>query len=406
MTPDEHNGDTGTAPSPPVRVHRFSSIGAGRPEDMNRLQKSFYARRFKPRFLAADPIDVDGQEGYGIVMLHELLAQYDLNPDAALRGLQLLEGAYPKSSAARSARGCIRDTHLLHARWNDALTSANSSHALGMLLGLADELGHPRVSPLHVFMWNEGRVTKTAYGELKGVFDKLGQDLDAFHDEHGVSMIEDFWNRLAADTSVADVVASVRDDVGPNLDDEDITWSVEKARELGLHYEPTAFYLYEGYERPIPLPRPWPRPGIFGLVWREFLRALLRTAENHARVNAGLPRVGEALVSEVRLLNELRSAFPDEIVHHQVRPTWLAPQSLDMVFARRKLAIEYQGVQHSRPVEHFGGQTTFEAQLMRDGDKKVLCAANGMRLIEIHPGYVLADVVRRIRDILDASTDE
>lgn len=404
MKPAKHKSNAGTTPAPPTRVHRFSVIGAGRPGDMNRLQKSFYARHFKPRFLTADPIDVDGQEGYGIVMLHELLAQFDADPVAAISGLQLLERAYPRSSPAWSARDCLRDIYLLIGRWEEALSLSSSSQALGMILGLPDELGHPRVDPVNVFVWNGGRVT--AYRELDGVIAKLGQDLDAFHDEHRISMVEDFWNRLTADVPVSDIVASIRDDVGFDLDDEDITWSIKRVRELGMHYEPTAFYLYEGYERPIALPRPWPRPEVFGLVWREFLKTLVRAAENHARVNAGLPRVSEGLVSEVRLLNELRTAFPNEIVHHQVRPTWLAPQSLDMVFADRKLGIEYQGAQHSRPVDFFGGQVAFETQQMRDAIKRELCAANGMRLVEVHPGYTLTDVVRQIRDMLVAPVNE
>lgn len=393
--------DSGHVTAPLARVHKFSAIGAGRPGDMNRLQKSFYARHFKPRFLAADPIEVDGQEGYGVVMLQELLAQFDAHPDAAVSGLQLLESAYPGSLPARSAERCLSDIQLLHGRWEEALSRASSDHALGMMLGLADELGHPRVGPLNVFMWNAGRVTQTAYRELDSVMDELGRGLDAFHDEHGISIVEDFWNRLSTDTSVADVVASIRDDVGPDLDDEDIAWWVEKAREFGMHYEPKAFAFYENYERPIALPRPWPRPQSFGPVWRDFIKTLVRAAENHVRMNAGLPRVGEGLVSEVRLLNELQSAFPDEIVHHQVRPAWLAPQSLDMVFAGRRLAIEYQGVQHSRPVDHFGGQEAFEAQQKRDANKRALCAANGMRLMEVHPGYDAADVVRQIREMLD-----
>ena len=58
-------------------------------------------------------------------------------------------------------------------------------------------------------------------------------------------MVEDFWYRLAADSPVAEVVASVRDDGGPDLDDEDIVWSVEKARAFALYYKPKAFDLYE-----------------------------------------------------------------------------------------------------------------------------------------------------------------
>lgn len=235
--------------------------------------------------------------------------------------------------------------------------------------------------------------------------DQLGSNLDAFHDLHGISIIEDLWTRLTADVPVADVVASVRGDVGPHLDDKDIAWSVTHARKTGLFYEPVAFWMYDQRERPIAVPRPWPRCEAFGLIWREFLRSLLRGAENHARTSARLPRVGEGLVSEVRLLNELRKAFPDEVVNHQVRPTWLAPQSLDIVFAGREVAVEYQGDQHSRPIEFFGGEEAFENQQGRDAMKRFLCRENGMHLIEVFPGYALAEVVREIRAIMGEPPD-
>lgn len=368
---------------------------------MNRLQKSFYTRTFKPRFLAGDPVDVQDQDGYGIVMLHEFLDQWEHEPDAAANGMKRLRDAYPRSSVASAARGCLRDISLLKGRWSEAFELASSSERLPLLLGLADELDHPRLRPMDVFRWNHGRVSKAAYQVLGTLLEKLDTDLNAFHDAHGISIIEDFWNRLSADSPVDDVVVSIRDDVSPDLDDEDIVWNIETAREIGLFFNPTAFSLYEGRERPIPLPRPWPRPEVYGHLWPALLKPLTRSAENYARSEASLPRVGEGLVSETRLLNELKAAFPDQVINHQVRPTWLAPQSLDIVFTEHRIAVEYQGVQHSRPVDYFGGKKAFEDQQMRDAYKQALCEENGMRLIEALPSYVLTDLVGEIQNTIE-----
>lgn len=389
---------------PPARVHKFGSAGAGRVDDMNRLQKSFYIRHFVPRFVAGDPIDVEGQGGYAVVMLHELVARFDDDWEATVAGLELLMRAYPHSTAAYEAERCLRDIFLLQSRWEAAWGDSKYIHNVGMFLGLSQELGHPRLDPVAIIA-DAAHLTSAGIRELDAIVDNLGRDLDAFHDEHGISIIEDFWNRLAADLPVSEIVASIRGDVGPNLDDSDIGWSVERAREAGLFYAPVAFDDFPDLSRPIPLPRPWPRPQIFGLVWREFLRSLVRVAENNARVAAGIPRVGEGLVAEVRLLNELRAAFPNEVVHHQVRPPWLSPQSLDIVFANRELAVEYQGVQHSHPVEYFGGEKAFQAQQSRDANKRWLCEANGMHLIEVHPDYNLSDLIAVIESLLDRPTD-
>lgn len=394
--------NTSREPATEQKVHKFQEYSYSRRPEMNRLQKSFYTRTFRPNFLAGEPIDVGGESGYGIVMLHDLLDLWETSPDEAVAGWKLLRDAYPGSSVASHAGDCLRGAYLLQGLWPEALDLSGLGHRLSMILGLSDELGHPRVRAADVFMWNQGRVTKAALGELGELITYLGTELDAFHDAHGVSMIEGIWKRLSADAPVGDVVASIRDDVGPNLDDEDIAWYVERARGFGLYYEPKAFLAFEEHTRQIQLPRPWPRPEVFGHLWQEMIWAVVRRAENQARTNAGLPRVGEGLVSEVQLLNSLRESFPDETVNHQVRPTWLAPQSLDMVFAGRRIAVEYQGVQHSRAVEYFGGQDAFEDQQARDATKRRLCMEFGMRLIEVHPGYVLSDVIREIQSLIDA----
>lgn len=68
-----------------------------------------------------------------------------------------------------------------------------------------------------------------------------------------------------------------------------------------------------------------------------------------------------------------------------MRPWRLAPQSLDIVFHGRDIAIEYQGAQHSRPVEFFGGQTAFEKQQEQDSTKRWLCKKHGMNLTKFIP---------------------
>jgi hypothetical protein len=84
-----------------------------------------------------------------------------------------------------------------------------------------------------------------------------------------------------------------------------------------------------------------------------------------------------------------------------MRPWWLGPQSLDILFHGRGIAVEYQGAQHSHPVEFFGGTVAFQKQQERDATKRRLCAQNGVLLFEVHPDYVLEDVIAQIRRALD-----
>lgn len=166
-------------------------------------------------------------------------------------------------------------------------------------------------------------------------------------------------------------------------------------------FYPLVFGGFRRLERRVEWPAPVPRSGPWrGLVYAK-LRLLSRAAENANRDGVGVPRVGEGLVSEMTLLQEIRSTFPDEQVVHQSRPGWLVPQSLDIHFPNRDVAIEYQGIQHTRPVERFGGEAAFAVQQERDARKRAACNAVGCTLIEVHPGYNLDEVVATVRAAIE-----
>lgn len=86
-----------------------------------------------------------------------------------------------------------------------------------------------------------------------------------------------------------------------------------------------------------------------------------------------------------------------EIVQH-ASPIWLAPQHLDIYLPTHKIAIEYQGEQHYRPIEIFGGAEGFAATVRRDETKRRLCALAGVRLEHIH---FAEDIEVRLRQIAE-----
>lgn len=133
-------------------------------------------------------------------------------------------------------------------------------------------------------------------------------------------------------------------------------------------------------------------------------RALAAAVPNRTREDAGLPRIDEGLDSEIRLLRELREVFPDERLEQQVRTGRLASQHLDIVFSARDIVIEYHGERASQPVELSGGSALAQGRQERDTNKRLLRRANGIRLIEVHQNYVLAEVVHEVREALSAST--
>ena len=68
----------------------------------------------------------------------------------------------------------------------------------------------------------------------------------------------------------------------------------------------------------------------------------------------------------------------------QKRFDWLKhvkPLALDFYIPSKNIAIECQGIQHFRPIEHFGGENEFASIVKRDEIKRKLCESYGLTLV-------------------------
>lgn len=112
--------------------------------------------------------------------------------------------------------------------------------------------------------------------------------------------------------------------------------------------------------------------------------ALRHEVENRARKEMGMKNIGEGWTNETLMFHLLKEMYPDEVVEHHAHPDWLEGLELDVYIPRLKLGFEYQGEQHFRPMEHWGGEDAYKRLVERDEKKAKLCKANGVRLLEIH----------------------
>jgi hypothetical protein len=127
-----------------------------------------------------------------------------------------------------------------------------------------------------------------------------------------------------------------------------------------------------------------------------FIKNLLREAENLARDESGLQRIGEGWVSETLLYQQLKRAFDDiEVVQH-ASPAFLGKQHYDVYFPEYKIAVEYQGDQHFKPIDYFGGEEAYALGQERDKKKRELSRKNGVTQIDVLPGYDLKDILQQI----------
>lgn len=119
------------------------------------------------------------------------------------------------------------------------------------------------------------------------------------------------------------------------------------------------------------------------LYLRARLIECLRESENQLREQLGYKRIGEGNVKEHTLYKELSKVIDPTIIKRWYRPKWLCELELDFYFEAngQKLAVEYQGAQHVRPVKYFGGKKAFKKQISRDRRKLKLCLASDVKLL-------------------------
>lgn len=83
--------------------------------------------------------------------------------------------------------------------------------------------------------------------------------------------------------------------------------------------------------------------------------------------------------NELHLFSLVHKEYPDAI--YQYHTDWLGLQSLDIYIPSLQLGIEYQGEQHYRPIDFFGGEKAFSATVERDKRKANLCSTHNITLL-------------------------
>ncbi|MBL1321542.1 MAG: hypothetical protein COA63_010855 [Methylophaga sp.] len=108
-----------------------------------------------------------------------------------------------------------------------------------------------------------------------------------------------------------------------------------------------------------------------------------RSVVNKVRADFGFKHVGSTGVSERVLFLIVRDIFSFcDVTFHAYLPE-LKGLELDIYIPEKKLAFEYQGQQHYKPVKHWGGDLALEELKKRDIKKKRLCNKSGITLIKV-----------------------
>ena len=106
--------------------------------------------------------------------------------------------------------------------------------------------------------------------------------------------------------------------------------------------------------------------------------------ENMVREEFGYKKVGEQWVTEKALYHIVCQLLPKSKVIFHYRSQMLEGLELDIFVPDLKIGIEYQGVQHYKPLDIFGGIEALKRTQEHDIRKKRLCYENGIELIEFY----------------------
>lgn len=129
----------------------------------------------------------------------------------------------------------------------------------------------------------------------------------------------------------------------------------------------------------------------------DYCGTLCRRAENLYRSRVGVAEVGKGWVSETALFHLLHSRFGEvtQVLQHYTAE-WLGRQHIDIYLPELDIGVEYQGEQHTRGVDYFGGDEAFARTAKRDAAKVAKCRRAGVRLLFAFHNENLDEAAERI----------
>ncbi len=120
-------------------------------------------------------------------------------------------------------------------------------------------------------------------------------------------------------------------------------------------------------------------------------RKIVKFIENAVRDKLGHKKVGEAWVNETNIYLIAKKLYPNYTILRHYRPDFLSRLEMDVYIEELKIGIEYQGIQHYKPIKHWGGAEALQKVKNRDKLKAKLCKENSISLIYVHYDEVVSE---------------
>lgn len=250
-------------------------------------------------------------------------------------------------------------------------------------------------------------LTKFGKNNIESILKIVSTNLDSFHQLHGKNFIEHFCQQFDFANLSREDFLKLRE----FFDNEKEVFFAERSYELferryylkrKKYQEKFRRTIFTGAVNYPPYIEYELVPPIIIKAIENNSKRMIRECENTLREEISIPRIGEGWIAETELFYKLKECFSGEKIVNHARPFWLAPQHLDIYFPERNIGVEYQGLQHQKPVEYFGGQKAFEKQQKRDKRKEQLCNENKCQLIYVYEDYSFDEIAKKIKFLFGA----
>lgn len=131
-------------------------------------------------------------------------------------------------------------------------------------------------------------------------------------------------------------------------------------------------------------------------------RKIRKIIENEVRRKFGHKEVGEAWTSETILYYIVKKLFPKHTIRRHYRPEFLGGLELDIFIEELRIGMEYQGIQHFKPINYWGGKGMLEKLKERDRRKRRICASLNIPIVyfRYNEGLNEDNVLNKVKAVL------
>lgn len=132
------------------------------------------------------------------------------------------------------------------------------------------------------------------------------------------------------------------------------------------------------------------------------------TPHNHL-VDCGCPECskssGELIIAQFLKTHNIQYISQYKInIDSQINVSGIA--KIDFYLPKYNCFIEYNGIQHYKPIKHFGGEIKFNRQIQRDEFVRNYCRENSIKLIEIPYNMNSKQIFNELNNLFDEQVQE